>query len=211
MGYFNQKEVSNSDLSWLKNQLYPTVGIDSTNAYRMGNLIDGMLTENESGLDYYKRTCFGEKYTKQEFSLAEKMKNSFLRDEFCRLILSTTQPQVIRTAYLNLQFNKINFNIHARCKWDLRGDMFGADIKSTDAKTQKDFESAYKFFSYHRQRAWYMDIDGFKEDVVIGISKKNFKIFKIFINTDSELYKQGKDEYLHLAYKWNLLFGETKI
>jgi hypothetical protein len=212
--YFSHNNVSNSDLSWLKDQLTPhSISYDLKDAYRMGTLIDAMITENKENIDYYQRICHGEKYTMDEFSLSYKMKNSFIRDPFCVNLLKSSSPQVAYLKNLKLDFKGIKFNFSAKCLYDLdsREEPFGCDIKSTTAKTQKEFESAFLHFGYHRQRAYYMDISGNKLDVVIGISKKNFKIFKVFIKDDSEIYLRGKSEYTYLAYKWYLLFGENKL
>ncbi len=66
------------------------------------------------------------------------------------------------------------------------------DIKSTAAETQRQFEEAVRYFDYDRQRARYMDIAGSDRDVLIGISKKNFKVFKVPIARNSNLYNTGR-------------------
>lgn len=70
-------------------------------------------------------------------------------------------------------------------------------------------------FDYDQQHAWYMDIaqtKGYKadKDVLIGISKANFKVFKVYINRQSDLYLSGVNKYNFLAFRWVLLFGEDK-
>ena len=55
-----------------------------------------------------------------------------------------------------------------------------------------------------------MDIAGSKQDVLIAISKVNYKIFKVYINRESDLYKEGKAKYNELAFRWWLMFGENK-
>lgn len=84
-----------------------------------------------------------------------------------------------------------------------------ADIKSTVCTTQKQFEECVKYFDYDRQRAWYMDIEGRCNDVLIGISKKNFKVFKVPVRKGSELYNSGRKKYEELAFKWWYLFGDS--
>jgi len=211
--YFGRSEVSNSDLGWLQSQLYPKDRIiDPTQAYADGNLLDAMLTEQHK-IDYFKRTREGVVYKKSTFDNTVKMKKSFFRDEFCRNIIEHSNSQKISIVHDKLyQWNGVEFVLNVRCKWDIWRDDWGwgGDIKSTTAKTQSEFEAAARHFKYTRQRAWYMDIEGAERDVLIGISKANHKVFKIFITKDSEFYQTGKQEYLELAYKWNLLFGKEK-
>lgn len=207
--YFLRKEVSNSDLTALKMRLSAREPVDYTAAFRFGNLIDAMITTNNR-VDYRKYTVGNERYTKQEFQLAEKMKRAYFQDEYCRSLLPTEiEKQKIDLRRLDFDFNGYKFSLDCRCKWDLwlKQQGFGGDIKSTVAETQQQFESAVKYFDMDRQRAFYMDIGGSDMDVIIGISKKNFKVFKIFINRESDIYKSGRDKYVYLAFKWHLIYG----
>jgi hypothetical protein len=209
MGYYERSEVSNSDLGWLQSQLYPKDRIvDPTEAYANGNLLDAMITEPEK-VDYFKRTRDGVKYKADVFKNTVKMKQAFWKDEFCNNLMTGADGQKISIVHnKKYSWNGIDFELDVRCKWDIwRHDWkWGGDIKSTAAKTQTEFEAACKYFNYDRQRAWYMDIEGSERDVLIGISKVNHKVFKIFINRDSEFYKSGKEKYLELAFKYYILF-----
>ncbi|MDR0712757.1 MAG: PD-(D/E)XK nuclease-like domain-containing protein [Bacteroidales bacterium] len=211
--YYRLPQVSNSDLSWLKNQLYPRENIsDPTEAYAFGSLIDAMLTE-PARVDYFKRTLDGKRVKKELFENAVKMKQAFRRDEFCATLTENSDGQKISIAH-DREYNHrgFPFTLDVRCKWDIwREDWgWGGDIKSTTAQTQKEFEAAALYFDYDRQRAFYMDLQGAERDVLIGISKVNHRVFKIFINRESEFYKRGQDKYLELAFRWYLLFGKNK-
>jgi hypothetical protein len=85
--------------------------------------------------------------------------------------------------------------------------LMGGDIKSTTATTQEQFEAAITHFDYHRQRAVYMTLSGYSYDVIIGISKKNFQVFKVYIKRGDELFNRGMYEFQALAYKYYVLFG----
>ena len=209
--YYNRKEVSNSDLSWLKKQLYPTYMPDPTEAYKFGNLFDAMLTESER-VDFLQRTCDSDRFTKETFEQAMSMKRAFMRDETAKMLIEKADTQKIMSSRMKLNFGSIEFELNTRCKWDIwRHDLnWGGDIKSTASTTQKGFEDAVRYFDYDRQRAWYMDIAGSKQDILIAISKVNFKVFKVYITRDSELYKEGKAKYNELAFRWWLMFGENK-
>jgi hypothetical protein len=211
MNYYSRKEVSNSDLSWLKQQLYPRDMVDLTDAYRFGSLIDAMITE-PARVDYFARTLDSDKFNADDFQKAERMKKSFFDDNFCKMISMSMDGQKVMVARRAFDYQGFDFEMDCRCKWDIwRDDLgWGGDIKSTAATTQSQFEDAAKFFDYDRQRAWYMDIAEADKDVLIGISKVNFKVFKLFINRDSAFYRSGREKYLELAMKWHLLFGDER-
>lgn len=205
--YYSRHEVSNSDLSKLKMQLHPIDMPDPTQAYRFGSLIDAMLTENHR-VNYFKRTCDDIQFSREDFDKALEMKKSFMADETCKMLIQNSDPQKVMIKQRDdFNFKGFNFSLPVRCKWDIwRNDFgWGGDIKSTTATTQEQFEAAIRYFDYDRQRAWYMDIAGSNRDVLIGISKKNFKIFKVFINRDSDLYRSGLEKYSYLAFMYHNL------
>lgn len=53
-------------------------------------------------------------------------------------------------------------------------------------------------------------MNGFK-DVIIGISKVNLKVFKLFINRESEFYKSGMQKFRELGFKYWTLFGDVTM
>lgn len=207
--YFNRGEVSNSDLSWLKKYWMPEAQIiDFEKAYKFGTLVDAVITEPHK-VDYYQLTVDGVQYSAEDFDKVVKMKAAFDKDEFCQGIAAKSEFQRVDVNNgFEIEHDGLKFQLNARCKWDFFMPSFnwGADLKSTAATTQKQFEEAVRYFDYDRQRAWYMDLAGTKQDMLIGISKVNFKIFKVPIPRDSDLYKSGKAKYEELAFKWWYLF-----
>lgn len=211
--YYGRPEVSNSDLSWLKKYWLPERQIvDLEKAYRFGTLLDCMITEPFK-VNYFNHTCAGSKYKPEEFELAEKMKKAFWKDPLCASIASKSTMQHVSIKHNHqLQHLGFHFKLDVRCKWDLfikEYDMAG-DIKSTTATTQKQFEEAVRYFDYDRQRAWYMDIEERNNDLLIGVSKVNCKVFKVPIKRGSELYNSGKEKYEELAFKHWYMFGDIK-
>ncbi len=207
--YYIRSEVSNSDLSALKELLYPKpIFGDKNKAYAFGSLLDYMITEPHK-VDYYALTCEGQSYNymQADFDLAKEMKKSFYKDAFCKMIAENADFQSVSISHeFPIVHNEFEFKLSAgvRCKWDLlvRKWNMGGDIKSTMAKTQKEFEQACDFFDYFRSRAWYMDIEGTEKDMLIGISKVNQKVFKIPITRGDKLYNYGKSQYQDLAFKY---------
>ena len=183
--YYQRSEVSNSDLTELKNLLYPRTQYgDKEKAFKFGSLIDAMITEPER-VRYDKRMVDDILYSGEDWELAEAMKKSLRMEARHDPFLDT------------------------RCKWDwwLPTYGFGGDLKSTFASTQKQFDEAIDFFDWDRSRAWYMDIAGSRQDFIYGISKKNQKVFKAFIKRGDTIYQKGKEKYEELAFRWWMLFG----
>lgn len=223
--YFGRPEVSNSDLTSLKNILYPREEFGGKErAYANGTLLDNMITEIDK-VDFYKlevKYC-DYKFTQEEFDNAKRMKAAYLKDPFAKMINDAADFQAITVNHnFDIDYNGFKFQLSAgvRCKWDLlvRSWKMGGDIKSTAATTQAQFVAACHHFDYFRSRAWYMDLEGTNKDVLIGISKTNYQVFKIFIDktaplTDParQLYELGKAQYQELAFKYWLFMDGLKL
>lgn len=212
--YYQRPEVSNSDLTELKNILYPRTQYgDKEKAFKFGNLIDAMITEPER-VRYDKRMVDDVTYSREDFELAEAMRRSIRmearKDPLILYALERSDKQrfMVNQAQ-RFQYGNFEYTLDTRCKWDfwLPTMGFGGDLKSTFATSQKQFEEAVDFFDWDRSRAWYMDIAGSRQDFIVGISKKNQKVFKVFIKRDDKIYKQGKEKYDELAFRWWMLFG----
>lgn len=213
--YFSRSEVSNSDLTALKKLLYGGSNIDPTYAYAFGTLIDNMITEPEK-INYFERTVLGQdyNYSAEDFEKAKQMKKAYMKDPFCAMINKAASFQAISIQHnWPIEYNGFQFKLDVRCKWDLlvREWKMGGDIKSTAAETQSQFEAACEHFDYFRSRAFYMDIEGTEKDMLIGISKKNFNVFKIPITRGDKLYLKGKSEYQDLSFKYWQLFSDLNI
>lgn len=205
--YFLRPEVSNSDLSWIKKQLYGDNMPDPEEAYKFGTLVDALLTEFHK-VDLFKKKVEDVQYKEDDFEIALQMKKSFDKDPFCQNLVKQSVMQQVMSISKPFHYEGLDFELPVRCKWDLWMNNlgWGGDIKSTVSTTQKQFEEAVRYFDYDRQRAWYMDIAGSNKDILIGISKKNFKIFKVPINRGDELYTSGKYKYNFLSFQWWVLF-----
>jgi len=206
--YYSRTELSNSDLSKFKDLLFGVNKPDPTKAYQFGTLIDMMITEPDK-VDYFNYSCDGVIYAKEEFEQAEKMKSAFYKDDFCSNIIKYAEFQKVMVENRIFNYGNFHFNIDVRCKWDMWFTKlkWGADIKSTTATTQAQFEAAVKHFDYDRQRAFYMKIACSEQDMLIGISKKNYKIFKVPIKEGDTLYNSGVEKYSYLAYEYYKRFG----
>lgn len=208
--YYSRPEVSNSDLTELKNYLYPRAQYgDKEKAFKFGTLVDALITENER-VRYDKLMVDDYVYTKDEFELGLEMRKALRKeaekDQFLAVVLAQSDTQKFM---VNKQqeffYGNFVYHLDTRCKWDwwLSSFNFGGDLKTTFAESQTQFDEAIDFFDWDRSRAWYMDIAGSKQDFIYAISKKNSRIFKHFI-TDRKhpSYIRGKEKYEDLAFKW---------
>lgn len=214
--YYAMEEASNSDLSilakyWQSFQL----SYDIQAAYKFGTLIDCMLTEPDR-LDWFRFTCAGEQYSREDFELAERMKKSFMRDEFCRLILRSSELQrVTVNPRFQITYLGFTFSIAIRMKADFDAQAalgIIADLKSTKAKTEKEFLKMIEAFNYDRQAAVYMDLRGVDRFMLIGVSKiAPYPLFKVAIKRGEDLYNAGREKYEALAYQHHNLFSLLEI
>lgn len=205
--------VSNSDLTevekyWMpENRFY-----DIQKAFAFGTLIDAMITEPQK-VNQFKLTVQGESYpyTADDFEKAKAMKKVFMADSFCAAFVKQCSFQHISyQPNFKIQYEDFEFSLPAKCKWDLfRKDIdLSGDIKSTACTTQKQVEEALRYFEYDRSRAWYMDLENRTNDILIFISKVNFKIFKVPIRKGDAIYREGKKKYQEIAFKYWYLFGD---
>lgn len=207
--YYQRSEVSNSDLTELKNQLHPHMQYgDREAAFRFGSIVDAIITE-PSRVDFLHMTIDGEQCSEEEFLHAREMQRALRaearRDPFLAKVLelSDTQRFMVNKAqeFCNGGFR---FTLDTRCKWDwwLPSCHFGGDLKTTFASTQAEFDNAVDFFDWDRSRAWYMDIAHSDRDFIYAISKKNCRIFKKFINRGDDIYNRGREKYEELAFQY---------
>ncbi len=207
--YYQRSEVSNSDLTELKNLLHPHPQYgDREAAFRFGSIVDAIVTE-PSRVDFIHMTIDGAPCSEEEFLHAREMQRALRaesrRDPFLVKVLELSDTQRSMTNP-SQEFSNggFRFTLPTRCKWDwwLPSCHFGGDLKTTFASTQAEFDSAIDFFDWDRSRAWYMDIAQSDRDFIYAISKKNCRIFKKFITRDDDVYRRGREKYEELAFQY---------
>lgn len=207
--YYERSEVSNSDLTELKNLLHPHIQYgDKQEAFRFGSLVDAIITEPER-VNYFQHTVDNVQYTEEEFEHAKEMLRSLRHeartDTFLKKVLEISDTQCCMVNKQQaFEYGGFAFTLDTRCKWDwfLCKFGFGGDLKTTFASTQKEFDEAVDFFDWDRSRAWYMDIAHSDRDFIYAISKKNCCVFKKFINRDDATYQRGREKYEELAFQY---------
>jgi hypothetical protein len=210
--YYNRSEVSNSDLTELKRQLYPSTEYgDKEKAFRFGSLVDALITEPHR-VRFDRREVDGEVYSGEDWNLAAEMKKALRMaartDAFLRHVLEAAATQRVSVRKEQpFEYGAFEYSLDTRCKWDwwLSELGFGGDLKTTAAATDSQFREAIDYFDWDRSRAWYMDVAGSKHDFVYAISKKNCKVFKMAITRDDAVYRRGKEKYEELAFRYWML------
>ncbi len=207
--YYQRSEVSNSDLTALKELLHPRLQFGNREeAFRFGNLVDALITE-PTRVNYYRQTVDSEQYTEEEFRHAKEMHRALRaeakRDPFlCNVLKQAETQRFMVNGCQMFEYGGFHFTLPTRCKWDWWLDIahFGGDLKTCAAATQKEFEDAVDFFDWDRSRAWYMDVARSDRDFIYAISKKNCNIFKLFINRGDAIYNRGREKYEELAFQY---------
>lgn len=207
--YYLRPEVSNSDLTALKELLHPRPMFgDRDAAFRFGSIVDAIITE-PSRVDFLHHTIDGNPVDEDEFLHAREMQRALRaearHDQFLAKVLeyADTQRYMVRKAQ-EFENGGFQFTLDTRCKWDwwLDAPKFGGDLKTTSAATPAEFEAAIDHFDWDRSRAWYMDIAKSNKDFIYAISKRNCRIFKLFINRGDAVYTRGREKYEDLAFKY---------
>ncbi len=199
--YFAYPALSNSKMSEIKKGLTGSQDFfDPTNAFRFGSLVDAMITESHR-IEWALKTLDDSPIIPEEFETAKQMRRSFLADKQCNDIIfnNNVEFQKVFIRELEMKHMDVPFRKLCKCKFDFYGGVSG-DIKSTTAKTEKEFIDACYRFDYWRSRAFYMDIARTDLDVIIGISKQNFKIFKLVIKRGDKYHTEGFKQYNELAF-----------
>lgn len=207
--YYDRPEVSNSDLTALKELLHPRLQFGNREeAFRFGSLVDAIITE-PARVNYYRLTVDDVQYTEEEFRHAREMYKALrmeARDDgFLDYVLRNAETQrFMVNPGQRFEYCGFPFCLDTRCKWDwwLDGPGFGGDLKSTFASSQKEFDEAVDFFDWDRSRAWYMDVAGSDYDFIYAISKKNCKVFRKQITRGDAVYNAGREKYEELAFQY---------
>lgn len=178
-----------------------------------GTLLDYMITEpdkvNYKRLSYQDNT--GEYFfARQRFEEIQIMVEAFNNDPLCSTFSKSCQGQKEFYRTLNLEYKGYSFKQKLKGKLDLYSMFWAADIKSTAATSQNQFNNTIELFKQYRQASIYIDLAKVKGLVFLGVSKKvskfqKPKVFKYIVEPTKEIdtlgfYEKGKSEYQYLSF-----------
>lgn len=216
--YYSRSEVSNSDLTSLKYQLYPQLDFvkpkDKKKAFHLGTLVDGLVTEPKN-CNHFRYTVGDEQYTKEEWAWGkkqlDKLRKAAQKDAFLDYVLNNAVGQkVFANPSQHFDVGCYSFDLPTRCKFDWHLGLFGGDLKTTVATTQDQFERCIDYFEWDRSRAFYMDLTHSldpsmgNQDFIYAVSKTANKVFFKKIIRGDEIYTRGREKYEELAFKYYL-------
>jgi hypothetical protein len=208
MNYYAHPYLSNSDLTALKLELMPdSVRRDYQKALDFGVLFHAMLLEPET-VDHIRRAVRDLEFSQDDFLTAKRMRDAVRLDRFSQDLLKRCKTEVEmyneRTPFV---MDGTPFYLDTRRKYDLWDPLvgWGGDFKSTTATTQRAFLAALTQFDYDRGRVFYAKGSGATRDVIIGVSKVNYKIFPVFMRAGCPLWTSGESKCNELAFKYKNL------
>lgn len=199
--YFLHPYINNSRLSQFSGKYKP----DFIDAYAVGALLDAMLTTPEL-VDFYKLRIIGYdfQFTEDQFDICKRMRNACRsHPELIKLIRICQGQEEFYTSGVNFEYDGLSFQLNCKIKYDLWSYQlgWGADIKTTTAKSYEEFIQQAYYFDYDQQRAFYMLNSGAKKDILIGVSKSfPFRIFFHYINYGDPFFKSGIQKVNKNAY-----------
>ena len=199
MNYREHPYVSNSDMS---NSIARPVYSDPTKAYAFGTLVHASILE-PFRLSHSEETIDGE--PAEGFQQAQNMRAAFWANKICAEFHSGCKYEVeMFKENTRFEYNGKKFAMNCKCKYDLWNGEYGGDIKTTSAETEQEFLKSVATFDYARARVFYSKVSGAKKDLIIGISKKNFKVFLVFMKEGDALWQQGEKKLAEIAFNyWN--------
>lgn len=205
--------VSNSALTKLKMELNGEFFPPQVQAaFKIGTLVDAFITTPEK-VDHDNRIVIGDSrdgtihiYTPEEMAHAQRMKDAHDSDPFCKMMAekSVGQDEVF-VDRVEFHHGETLVALPMRGKPDLlaRGLNMIEDLKTTNCTTQEQFEKSCLKYDYFRQGALYMRLYGINRFILVGISKKNFKVFKVAMEIGDEKFNLGNSSLSHLAYLYH--------
>jgi hypothetical protein len=205
--YFDHPALSNSRLSQFEQETSGRDAFDSTAAFRAGHLVDGFITTPKA-LDYINYTIdeLPHQYTKEEFGWGQRARKAFYDDPVCKNIAQQSQMQV--EMYETVDFEGIG-PVACKAKYDgwLPLVRWGWDLKTTQANSEAEFDDWMDTFSVDRQIYFYMEVSASNKFCIFAINKKNFRIFKRFVNRGDACWQRGRDKCLSLLQKYTVIYG----
>ena len=119
--YYNRNEISNSDLTELKNLLYPRLQFgDKEKIFAFGSLVDAIITE-PARVNYFQLKVDDVQYTEDDFALAREMHKSLLmearRDQFLAYVLENSDTQKFMVKEREFDYCDFKFTLPVCCRF----------------------------------------------------------------------------------------------
>jgi len=178
--YFNHHYISNSDLKKLQKMINPDFQdpSDLEEIFAFGRLVEDCIMQPHQA-----------NYEHQDIEKALSMARTFKTDPICQQLLWVHD---LRRQHEWYRSNR--FGVPARCKMDgdSRALSLVFELKGLSVETDRAFDDAVNRFHYDQGIAWYLDVSGYRQALLVAVSKKNTsRLFKRIVNRQHDYYKRG--------------------
>jgi len=221
--YQQHRFISNSTLTQFGGYLYGGFKVPNLQiAFDFGNLVDAMLTSPEL-IDFEENALYCENgrviyFNHEDVQRAQDMSRSLQEDPIFTGIFPYMKKQhaFYRTNF-EFTYDNIVFTLPMRCKMDgVTLGVMGADVKTTNTKSQHDFNHHMEILDYDRQGALYMDMAKIDKMIYFAVSKKMdrrgiYRVFHYTIERGDETYNRGRDKYNRLAFYYHTMIHNFNI
>lgn len=181
MTYFDHQYVSNSDLKEVFDLHTGRSKPDNIQEiYDLGSLNHHVLLEPHKADRNHP-----------EYALATTMANTVLKDKLCQQII---MMQDFRREHEWYKIRNAFGLSGVRIKTDGDSKMASTifEYKGLAVTTVDAFHAAIQRFHYDQSAAYYLEATGYKNYLIVGVSKKKPSVmFKLLIDRDHEYYHSG--------------------
>lgn len=212
--YFKHEYISASDLKSFISKMGSGTEAPANlqEIYDMGTLFHVAILEPfkiqkvEGG--YEVQGCEG-LMSEEDYQLAMAMKDTFFKDDFCRMLIGRADFQREKEFYNTVTVGGMSYE--GRCKADGACEGIGLlmELKGLKLVTQKAFEAAIERLHYDLSVTHYMLTSRTKIIPIIGISKINPRLmFKKIVKQYDETYALGEEKLKAVLRQWREISPE---
>lgn len=191
--YFDHPYISNSDLKKFKQHL----GLSHPMPENMQPIFDFGTIFHKVILE--PNTVTDEDKANPDFKLAQKMADTFWKDEMCRNFILAKDFEREKECYEEITVG--THTIKARCKFDgIRTMMrWQLELKGLAVTSKKAFEDALARLDYDQACTHYQLTGKVNVSLIVGISKKNPDLlYKKLVKQHDEFYLQGEQKLIDI-------------
>lgn len=205
MSYFQHDFVSNSDLKEIMRRHNGKEQPDNLQEiFDAGTLNHQALLESHKAKKWLSETVLsklGADDHLRKYNLAFEMAHTVLRDDLCRKVLMSADFRREHEWYRRNIFGLEG----ARCKTDGDSKLHSLifEYKGLSITSDRQFDDAIVNFDYDQSAYFYLNVVGFDNYLIVGVSKKQpDRLFKRLITRDHKFYHTGADKVRTSVEVW---------
>lgn len=190
MSYFQHASISNSDIRafLIKMGLAREMPTNMQAIYDFGTLFHRIILEPH----LVNKTVLSD-----DIILAQKMRNTFFKDELCRSFIMAPDFQREHEFYDTVEVGPYRYKARAKADGSRMQQRWLLELKGLNLTTEKAFNEALVELDYDRAIVHYMLASKTKLDLVVGISKKKPELlFKKIVKMNDEFYAWGEEKLI---------------